>query len=68
LGLVLAVPVAPTQAIAALRRDVDDLVCLEAHEHFRAIGLHYDDFRQVSDDEVRLLLSRHQAAGAASSP
>jgi predicted phosphoribosyltransferase len=57
--LVLAVPVAPTETVAALRREVDDLVCLEAHEHFYAIGLHYADFRQVSDDEVRLLLSRH---------
>lgn len=59
--LVLAVPVAPTETVTALRREVDDLVCLEAHEHFRAIGLHYQDFRQVSDDEVRLLLSRHLA-------
>ncbi len=66
--LVLAVPVAPATAVVALRREVDDLVCLEAHEHFYAISSHYDDFRQVSDDEVRLLLSHHQAAGADSSP
>ncbi|MGZ5908869.1 MAG: phosphoribosyltransferase, partial [Reyranella sp.] len=56
--------VAPTEAVTALRREVDDLVCLEAHEHFRAIGLHYKDFRQVSDEEVRRLLSRHPAATA----
>jgi putative phosphoribosyl transferase len=59
--LVLAVPVAPTDSVAALRREVDDLVCLETHENFYAIGLYYADFRQVSDDEVRLQLSQHLA-------
>ncbi|MGZ5903946.1 MAG: phosphoribosyltransferase [Reyranella sp.] len=62
--LVLAVPVAPAETVSELRREVDELVCLEAHEHFRAIGLHYKDFRQVSDEEVRRLLSRHPAATA----
>jgi putative phosphoribosyl transferase len=57
--LILAVPVAPTETVASLRQDVDDVVCLEIHRHFRAIGLHYEDFRQVSDDEVRLLLSQY---------
>ncbi len=67
--LVLAVPVAPAAAIAELRREVDDVVCLEPHEHFRAISLHYDDFRQVGDDEVRQLLSRHPAGeGSSASP
>lgn len=59
--LVLAVPVAPTDSVAALRREVDELVCLETHENFYAIGLYYEDFRQVSDDEVRLQLSQHLA-------
>jgi putative phosphoribosyl transferase len=62
--LVLAVPVAPTDSVAALRREVDDLVCLETHENFYAIGLYYEDFRQVSDDEVRLQLSQHLADAA----
>jgi putative phosphoribosyl transferase len=56
--IVLAVPVAPVDTITALRRDVDELVCLEAHEAFYAIGAYYQDFRQVSDDEVRELLAR----------
>jgi putative phosphoribosyl transferase len=62
---VLAVPVAPTETVELLRQEVDDLVCLESHEHFYAIGLHYDDFRQVNDDEVRLLLSQHPAVAVA---
>ncbi|MGZ5912474.1 MAG: phosphoribosyltransferase [Reyranella sp.] len=66
--LVLAIPVAPAEAIAALRQEVDDVVCLEAHENFRAIGLYYDNFRQVRDDEVRLLLSQHPAGAAPAVP
>jgi len=50
--LVLAVPVAPTDSLAALRSEVDDVVCLEDHEFFGAIGAYYANFRQVSDDEV----------------
>ena len=56
--LVLAVPVAPTETAAALRADVDDLVCLETHEDFGAIGFYYFDFRQVSDEEVIRLLEQ----------
>src|SRR3974390_758319 len=50
--LVLAVPVAPTQTLRKLRSEADDIVCLEDYEDFGAIGLFYDDFRQVSDAEV----------------
>lgn len=57
-SLVLAVPVAPTESLAALRREVDDLICLEDYESFGAIGFYYSDFRQVSDDEVIETLAR----------
>lgn len=50
--LVLAVPVAPPEAIDDLRHDVDDLVCLAQPEYFGAIGFFYRDFHQLSDDEV----------------
>ena len=50
--LVLAVPVAPQGTLAALRAEVDDIVCLSEPEPFHAVGEHYVDFRQVSDDEV----------------
>jgi predicted phosphoribosyltransferase len=57
--LVLAVPVAPTDSLANLRELADDVVCLEDHEMFGAIGLYYSDFRQVSDDEVIKLLAQY---------
>jgi len=56
--LVLAVPVAPTDSLAELRREADEVVCLEDHEFFGAIGSYYTDFAQVSDQEVIDLLKR----------
>jgi putative phosphoribosyl transferase len=50
--LVLAVPVAPRETIEMLRPEVDRIVCLAQPEPFYAIGLHYADFHQLSDDEV----------------
>ena len=56
--LVLAVPVAPTDSLAELRGEADDVICLEDHEFFGAIGAYYADFRQVSDEEVIKLLAQ----------
>jgi putative phosphoribosyl transferase len=64
--VVMAVPVAPTSTLDALRRDADDIVCLEDHEPFGAIGMFYRDFRQVSDEEVVDFLARHRTAAPAS--
>ncbi len=65
--LVLAVPVGPTDNLAELRGEADDIICLEEHEIFGAIGAYYGSFTQVSDQEVIALLQRfplHDAAGA----
>lgn len=59
--LVLAVPVAPTETLAILRKEVDDLICLEDHEAFGAIGYYYQDFSQITDDEVTETLKRFPA-------
>ncbi|MCS0503460.1 phosphoribosyltransferase [Ancylobacter mangrovi] len=56
--LVLAVPVAPAEAVADLEGEVDELVCLETPEPFGAIGYFYSDFSQVSDEEVIAALAR----------
>jgi putative phosphoribosyl transferase len=56
-ALILAVPVAPLQTIEALKNEVDEVVCLRTPEPFVAIGVHYADFHQVSDDEVVRLLA-----------
>jgi predicted phosphoribosyltransferase len=56
--LILAVPVAPAESLPALREEADDVVCLERHEPFEAIGCYYGDFRQVSDEDVVGILAR----------
>ncbi|MEX6505373.1 phosphoribosyltransferase [Jiella sp. M17.18] len=59
--LLLAVPVGATETLEAMRAEADDIICLEDYDPFCAIGLYYDDFRQVSDLEVKEILSRFDA-------
>jgi predicted phosphoribosyltransferase len=54
--LVLATPVAPPDTLERLRPQVDEVVCLATPRLFGAIGVFYEDFRQVSDEEVVDLL------------
>ena len=56
--LIVAVPVAPRLTCNWLRPHTDRLVVLHAPEEFYAVGQFYDDFSQVSDDEVIDLLCR----------
>lgn len=60
--IVLAVPVAPPEAVADLQPHVDELVCLSQPDFFGAVGAHYMDFHQVGDDEVRAALARIPSA------
>ena len=56
--LVLAIPVAPPDALEALRAEADETVCLEVHAAFGAIGYYYADFHQLDDHEVMAILDR----------
>ncbi len=55
--LILAVPVAPTSTLEKLRGEADEIVCLEDHEPFEAVGAYYADFGQTSDEQVAALLA-----------
>jgi putative phosphoribosyl transferase len=59
--IILAVPVAPTDSLAAMQQEADEVVCLETHWDFGAIGLYYSIFWPVPDDEVIALLARFSA-------
>jgi putative phosphoribosyl transferase len=61
--IVVAVPVATSEAIAALRESADDVVAVMTPELFGSVGSWYVDFGQTTDDEVRNLL--HVARGPA---
>jgi predicted phosphoribosyltransferase len=63
-SLVLAIPVAPSDSLASMRKEADDVVCLEDHRFFGAIGFYYSDFRQISDQEVTEILARFPAQAA----
>ena len=54
--IVVATPVAPPDAVKKLRTEVDEVITLETPELFFAIGQFYEDFEQISDEEVIELL------------
>ncbi|MCY3708906.1 MAG: phosphoribosyltransferase family protein [Caldilineaceae bacterium] len=78
--IVPAVPVAPSRTIAELNAQatttadgsepsrancVSRAVALLSPAPFWGVGAWYDDFRQVSDDEVARLLAAHASSGSA---
>jgi predicted phosphoribosyltransferase len=56
--LICAVPVAPPDTLATVADLADEVVCLEAPAHFRAVGQFYQHFDQVDDDEVIAILQQ----------
>lgn len=56
--LVVAIPVSPADTAEELRGMSDEFVCIETHDDFLAVGNYYQDFTQVSDEEVVDLLER----------
>jgi putative phosphoribosyl transferase len=54
--VILAVPVAPPQAMSMLEAEADRVVALALPEPFHAVGQWYRDFDQVADSEVVAVL------------
>jgi putative phosphoribosyl transferase len=59
--VVLAVPVAPVETAQSLSAIVDEWVCLATPEPFYAVGNFFEDWPQVTDEEVRSLLAAASA-------
>jgi len=63
--IIVALPVAPPDTVAALERVADRVVCPSRPGRFLALGYHYLKFPQLSDDEVIAVLrdarERHRA-------
>jgi putative phosphoribosyl transferase len=55
--VVVAVPVGAPQAVEELDRVADEVVCPVQPPHFDAVSRWYDDFGQVTDEEVVALLA-----------
>ena len=56
--IVVAIGVAPRESLAALRREADEVVCLQSPEFFYAVGQFFEDFSEVNDDMVVSALAR----------
>jgi putative phosphoribosyl transferase len=56
--IIVAVPTAPQDTVAELQPQVDEVICVAAPDPFIAVGHSYVDFRQTTDDEVRMLLQQ----------
>jgi predicted phosphoribosyltransferase len=57
--LVIAVPVAPPDAISAMKAEADEVVVINTPSSFRAVGEWYDVFDQTTDAEVMNLIHRN---------
>lgn len=63
--VILAVPVASPDTVRALANVADAVIVVQTPSPFVAIGEWYERFEQLSDDEVRALLSAATTTGAA---
>jgi putative phosphoribosyl transferase len=60
--VIVGVPVAPAEACEDLTAVADEVVCRRTPVPFEAVGLWYQDFAAVSDDDVRALLDDRPVA------
>jgi putative phosphoribosyl transferase len=58
--IILAVPVGANDTMDVIRHEVDEAVCLEEPAALEAIGFHYGDFPQLTDEEVIEILKLSQ--------
>lgn len=56
--VILAVPVAPAEAVRRLSEEADEVLALATPQPFYAVGQWYADFPQVSDQQVVDMLTR----------
>ncbi len=54
--LIAAVAVAPPSTLRRMKDEADEVVCLQAPPHFYAVGEFFEDFSQVSDEDVIAIL------------
>jgi predicted phosphoribosyltransferase len=66
--LIAATGVASSGALQLIDREADEVVCLETPAILYAIGYHFRDFSQVSDDEVVATLREARRARVPASP
>lgn len=63
--LIAAAAVAPYESLQEIRALADEVVCLDVPADFYAVGQFFEEFTQVSDEEVIALLQRSRSGEAA---
>lgn len=58
-AVIVAVPVASSGALERIRQVATECIYLAVPESFDSVGEWYEDFREVTDDEVRALLQQN---------
>ena len=61
--IIVAVPVASSEAVRLLHRICDEVIALEVPQAFGSVGAFYGDFEQVEDEEVAAILQLNVPAG-----
>jgi putative phosphoribosyl transferase len=56
--IVIGVPVASKSAMQKLSKEVDELIAVLVPEEFYGVGAYYEDFGQLSDEEVMFYLNK----------
>ena len=56
--IVIAVPATAPETCEAFRSEVDEVICAITPEPFYGVGRWYEDFSQVADEEVRILVEQ----------
>lgn len=57
--LILAVPIGPKELNPELTKNFDEIICLYSPSNLRGIGLWYNDFHQIEDEEVESILEKY---------
>ena len=56
LKIILAIPVASASSVQYIQPETDELICLHSPEWFTGVGALYEDFREVTEEEVATIL------------
>ena len=54
------VPVAAADTVGQLEKEADRVIAISTPTMFWAVGAHYDEFGEVTDDEVLRLMSKER--------
>lgn len=57
--IIVALPIAAQESFAMLKKMVDEIICIGIPKYLNSVGEWYEQFDQVSDQEVLQLMARH---------